>query len=147
MSDDTVTYTVDELRDFKTGLDAFFDGQPDPAFEQKMDLRPSGWSTHFKLGKKLPSVTPNLTGLAQITNPALMSQLVDQLLDVMEAGPPTTGDTPPPTASETDANTSLADLRRQVQDLAHRLDHLDHDDRGELDEIRRALHRLARGGA
>lgn len=43
-------------------------------------------------------------------------------------------------------STVLADLRRQVQELAHQLDHLDHDDRGELDAIRRALHQLARGG-
>jgi hypothetical protein len=55
-----------------------------------------------------------------------------------------------------------ADLRQQAQDLAHRLDHLDTISGdppgvlastlvlvrvGELDEIRQALHRLARGGA
>lgn len=83
MSD--VTYTADELRGFKTDLDQFFDGQPDdPAYEHKLDVRLSGWSSHYKLVNKVPVAT-NMA-VARITSPAFISQLVDQLLDVMEAG-------------------------------------------------------------
>jgi hypothetical protein len=81
---DLVTYSIDELKDFRRVLDEFFAGQPDEEFELKIDARLNGWTAHFKLPNRLPSVTPNLLDVARFTNPGFVGQLVDQLIVEME---------------------------------------------------------------
>lgn len=83
-NDEPVVYTAAELLDFKAGLDEFFATQAQEEYEVRIDVRPSGWSSHFKLVKRLPAVTPNLTAVANITHPAFIAQLVDQLISVIE---------------------------------------------------------------
>ena len=79
-----VVYTLEELTELKAGLDEFFESIGGGDYETKLDIRTSGWSAHFKLPRKFPSVTNNLTGVARITHPALISQLIDQLVSHME---------------------------------------------------------------
>lgn len=85
-----VEYSLDEVRAFRDALNGCMDhieaADPD-GYTSTTDLRPKGCSIHFKWKSELPITGDVSTYAFQFVgaNPALISQLLDQMVGLMEA--------------------------------------------------------------
>lgn len=102
---ETVTYSLEELRSLRDGLDEILNhleahpfrdiGGGEGPFEQKRQLRRTGFTLYVKFGKggELPIMpakdqTLSVFNLSEIGfNPCLLSQVLNQLIATMEMTP------------------------------------------------------------
>jgi len=84
LTDGPVTYTLHELREWKRCLDSVFHDH-DGYWTQAITVTRTGWTTRFRI----PTTSAHednanrFSTPAAITAPWVLSQLVDQLVDLM----------------------------------------------------------------